>query len=164
MGRAGSRPLVDGRLEGACQAPRSRRRARRHRPRRPDARPRRPGRRRPAAAAGDPLERPADGRGMRGDRGDDRPRAAHRVDRKPGASRIHRAEAPLATASRAGALRAHRARLVAEGLRAVEALRRAGERRQRRFRHASAGRRPQALERGGHRCPGGGRGVAARSP
>ena len=51
---------------------------------------------RPSAAPGDPLERPAHRRGMRGDRGARRPRAPDRAHGQPSASRLHRAEAPLA--------------------------------------------------------------------
>ena len=51
---------------------------------------------RPRPAPGDPLERPAHGRRVRRDRGDDRPRAADRADRQPRAARFHRAEAAVA--------------------------------------------------------------------
>ena len=84
-------------------------RRRRHRPLGPDARPRRARRRRAGDPAGDPLERPAHGGGVRRDRGAGRARAADRADGQPRADRLHRAEAPLAAPARAGRLRADRA-------------------------------------------------------
>ena len=61
--------------------------ARRHRALRADARPRGARLRGPRAAAGDPLERPAHRRRVRGDRGDARARAADRADGQPRAAR-----------------------------------------------------------------------------
>ena len=60
----------------------------------------------PRRASGDPLERPADRRRVRGDRGAHRPRAPDRADREPRAPRLYRAEAPVAPAPRARRLRA----------------------------------------------------------
>ena len=66
-----------------------------------DARARRARRRRARAAPGDPLERPAHRRRVRGDRGAGRARAADRADRQPRADRLHGAEAALAAPARA---------------------------------------------------------------
>ena len=90
LGGAGSRGLVAGARDSAGAAG-----AQAGNPAgiglsRPDARPRRARRRRPRAAPGDPLERPAHRRRVRRDRGDDRPRAADRADRQPRAARASR--------------------------------------------------------------------------
>ena len=55
------------------------------------------------------------------------------ADRQPGADRVHRAEAALDGAPRAGAARARAQRDAAQGLRAPAAVRRAGDRRHRRL-------------------------------
>ena len=115
----------------------------------PDARARRARRRRAGAAPGDPLERPAHGRSVRGDRGADRALEADRRHRQPRADRLHGAEAAVAARARARRLRADRAHPAAEGLRPPAPLRRAGDRRRRRLRHAAVRRRAPALERGG---------------
>ncbi len=110
LDRAGPGALVAGRRAGARLAQRLGGRARRHRPERPDARARGARLGGPRAAPGAALERPAHRPGDRGDRG-----AAGRARRpggghgQPGADRVHRAEAALDGAARAGAVRAHRA-------------------------------------------------------
>ena len=78
------------------------------------------------------------------------PRAADRADRQPRADRLHRAEAALAAQARARDLRADPPRAAAEGLRALPADRRAGDRRRRRVRHAPLRRRAAAA--GATRC------------
>ena len=88
---------------------------------------------RPPDPAGDPLERPAHRRRVRGDRGARRLRPARRADRQPRADRLHGAQAAVAAQARARALRPHRARDAAQGLRAAAAHRRAGDRRRRRL-------------------------------
>ena len=75
----------------------------------PDARPGRARRRRPRAAPGDPVERPAHRRRVRGDRADDRARAADRADRQPRAARLHGAQAAVAAPPRARGLATLRA-------------------------------------------------------
>ena len=83
LGRAGPGGLV-ARGAGGARAAR-RRRGGRHRALGPDARARRARRGRAGAAPGDPLERPAHGRGVRRDRGADRARGADR--RRPATAR-----------------------------------------------------------------------------
>ena len=97
LGRAGPGGLV-ARDAGGARAAR-RRRGGRDRAVGPDARARRARRRRAGAAPGDPVERPAHGRRVRGDRAADRARAADRGDRQPRADRLHRAEAAVAASS-----------------------------------------------------------------
>ena len=106
---------------------------------------------RPGPPSGDPLERPAHGGGVRGDRGARRARAPHRAHRQPRADGLHGAEAPLAPPPRAGRLRAHPPDRAAEGLRPPPADRRVGDRRGGRLRHAPVRRRTSALERRGSR-------------
>ena len=110
----------------------------------PDARARLARRGRRAAAAGDPLERPAHRSGVRGDRAPHRPRPADRADGQPGAHGLHRAEAALAAHARARRLRAHPLDPAAEGLRAPQALRPAGDRRRGRLRDVALRRRRSA--------------------
>ena len=101
---------------------------------RPDARPRAARRRGRGPPAGDPLERPADRRGVRRDPGGRRPGAADRDHRQRRADRVHRAEARLGPRSRAGHLGAGRPRPAAEGLRPAAADRRPRDRQGRRRR------------------------------
>ena len=115
----------------------------------PDARPRLPRRARPRAPAGDPLERPAHGRGVRRDRGACRARAADRADREPRPHRLHCAQAPLAAPTRARDVRTHPPHPASEGLRAAPAHGRARDRRGGRVGDAPLRRRPPPLERGG---------------
>ena len=120
----------------------------------PDARARHARRVRPAGPARDPVERPAHGGRVRGDRGAGRVRPAGRADGQPRADRVHGAQAAVAAQARAGQLRARGARDAPQGLRPAEADRRAGDRRRRRLRHAAAGRRAAAVERRGARRAG----------
>ena len=138
------------------------------------------------SAARNPLERPADRRRVRGDRGDDRARPAHRAHRQPRAHRLHRAEAPLAETARARDVRAHPPRAAPQGLRAAAPHGRACDRCGRRVGDAALRRAPAGLERRGprrarasrrvapararvdgdrrRRRPGGGRARARRRP
>ena len=147
LGRAGPRGLVARDAAGARGARRGRRR--RDRPVGPDARPRRARRRRAGAAPGDPLERPAHRRPVRGDRGAHRAPGPDRGHRQPRADGLHRPEAAVAARARARRLRADRAHPAPQGLRPPAPVRRAGDRRRRRLRHAAVRRRAPALERGG---------------
>ena len=149
LGRAGSRGL-GARGRGGTGRPEGRRGGR-HRALRADARPGRPRRGRARPAPGDPLERPAHGRRVRGDRGAHRARAPGRADPQPRADGLHRPEAPLAAPPRARRLRADRARPPPEGLRPPGAHGRAGDRRRRRLGNAPLRRRVTALERRGAR-------------
>ena len=128
-------------------------RDRRDRPLGSDARPRRSrcsGAGRPAR---DPLERPADIRRVRRDRGAHRARSADRPHGKPGADGLHRTEASLAPPPRAGGVRADRADHAAEGLRTAATHGRVGDGRRRRVGHAPARRRPPPLVDRGARAP-----------
>ena len=116
---------------------------------RPDARARLPRRAGTRAASGDPLERPAHGRRVRGDRGARRARAPDRADRESRADGLHRAEAAVAAPPRASGLRAHPPRRAAEGLRPPAPDRRVGDRRRGRLGHAALRRRRTTLERRG---------------
>ncbi len=118
---------------------------------RPDARARLPRRGRPRPASGHSLERPADGRRVRGDRGASRARAPDRADGKPGADGLHGAEAPLAAPPRARGLRSHPAHPAPEGLRDAAAHRRARDRRRGRVRDAALRRTPPPLVGRGRR-------------
>ena len=126
---------------------------RRDRPLRPDARPGRARRVRRGHPSRDPVERPADGGGVRRDRGTGRARAADRADGEPRADGLHRPEAPLAPPSRAGGVRTDRPDHAAEGLRAPPADGRVGDRRLRRVGHPPARRRAARLEHGRARRP-----------
>ena len=120
-----------------------------HRPLRPDARARRARRRRPRDPSRPSVERPADRRRVRRDRGARRPGAPDRADGEPGADRLHRAEAPLAAPARARRVLADRARDAAEGLRPAPAHGRVGDRRGGRVGDAALRRRAASLERRG---------------
>ena len=104
---------------------------------------------------GDPLERPAHGRRVRGDRGS--ASGFERLIALTGNRALTGFTAPKLLWLRTHEpddLRAHRARDAAEGLRAAAADRRARDRRRRRVRHAAARRRGPALERRGARRAG----------